>query len=286
MALGVNQTYKNYYTIRLGTLTTQHQIQSNRVTLFTNEITDIASKINFFENQKVLTLATPDNSKLAIGAKYFDLPVGFNPADSETWHSTLANGNKDTNPYYTTPCQKQLFIYKKITKAEYDNDYKSLNATDYYFVGNRQEVNGEYFAKIPYSKDAGNNYDGGNNALITGGKPAAATMAADATAITDSRILSNRLMTGEFIFMYTNDQNEIQKVGYKDLTFITESQDKTAYQETVEELEAERTNINEMQKNVQQEMQTTEVQIQAIQSMMESTDKVLQKNSESFKWGA
>lgn len=274
MALGVNQFYKNFYTVRLNSLTTQHEIQSNRVTLFTNEITDIASKINFFEGQKVLTLATPDNSKLAIGAKYFDLPPGFDPADQSTWTGD--------HPYYTTPCQKQLFIYKKVTAAEAAN-YTSGTATDYYFAGNLQTVNGEFFAKIPYSK-TGDVYNGGTS--LTGSHPAAAVMSADATSITDSRILSNRLMTGEYIFMYTNDQNKIQKVGYKDLTFVLESQDKTAYQETVEELEAERNNINEMQKSAQQEMQTTEVQIQAIQSMMESTEKVLQKNTENFKWGA
>lgn len=278
MALGVNQTYKNYYTVRLNSLTTQHQIQSNRMTLFTNEITDIASKINFFESQKVLTLATPDGSNLAIGAKYFDLPAGFDPADQDTW-----TGN---HPYYTTPCQKQLFIYKKIDATEAGN-YTSGTATDYYFAGNLQNIgtasNPEYYAKVPYSK-TGTDYNGGTS--LTGGHPAAAIMNADAAAITDARVLSNRLMTGEFIFMYTNDNNQTSKVGYKDLTFILESQDKTAYQEVVQNLEAERENINDMQKSVQEEMQTTEVQIQAIQSLMESTEKVLQKNTEKFKWGA
>jgi len=284
MALGVNQTYKNYYTVRLGSLTTQHQIQSNRITLFTNEVTDIASKINFFEGQKTLTLATPDNSKLAIGAKYFDLPKGFNAADSSTWSTIVsANGTaKDSaHPYYTTPCQKQLFIYKKITgDATEIGKYTSNTATDYHFKGNLLTENGETYAKIPYTKDASGNYDGG--ASLAG----CTTGPADATAITDSRILSNRLMTGEFKFVYTDDTGKTQTVGYKDLTFVTETQDQTAYQETVNQLEAQRTNINNMQKSVQQELQTTEVQIQAIQSMMDSTDKVLTKNTDTFKWGA
>lgn len=270
MALGVNQNYKNYYTVRLGTLTTQHQIQSNRVTLFTNEITDIASKINFFENQKVLTLVTPDNAKLAIGAKYFDLPKGFVANDETTW------GGAD-NPFYTTPCQKQIFIYRKLASSEINAGTGLPNTAAY--ASNPADFSkdsDQWYQKIPYTDGAG------KHSWETGYTPTAGAQ----SDILDSRILSNRLMTGEFILMYTNDENKIQKVGYKDLTFISESQDKTAYQETVEELEAQRNNINEMQKNVQQEMQTTEVQIQAIQSMMESTDKVLQKNTETFKWGA
>lgn len=276
MALGVNQTFKNYYTVRLGSLTTQHQIQSNRVTLFTNEITDIASKINFFENQKVLTLVTPDNSKLAINAKYFDLPANFDPADANTWGTTIVGSNGATQPYYTTPCQKQLFIYKKIDDAEVA-DFNHLTSTDYYYKGNLLNIGGQNYAKIPYTKDTSGNYTGGAD------NP---NRVVDAAALTDSRVLSNRLMTGEFILSYTDDEGVVQGLGYKDLTFITESQDQTAYQQTVQELEAQRTNINEKQKRVQQEMQTTEVQIQAIQSMMESTDKVLTKNTETFKWGA
>jgi peptidoglycan hydrolase CwlO-like protein len=93
-------------------------------------------------------------------------------------------------------------------------------------------------------------------------------------------------MTGEFTFVYRNDSGINQKLSYKDLTFVTEQEDKTAYQEQVQILEAQKEDINATQKRVQQEMTVTETQIQAIQSMMDSTDKVLQKNAETFKWGA
>ncbi|MDD3419222.1 MAG: hypothetical protein PHE78_01330 [Candidatus Gastranaerophilales bacterium] len=276
MALGVNQMYNNYYTIRLGTLSTQHQIQSNRVMLYTNEITDIANRINFFENQKVLTLATPDGSKLAIGAKYFDLPQGFDPDDSSTW------GGSD-HPYYTTPCESQIFIYKKIDATEAAK-YNKTDVNDYYYMGNLQtekDSNGAisaYYGKIPYTKDASGNYTGGTGNL---------NGPTDAANIQDSRVLSNKLMTGEYKFVYRNKESgKNEFVGYKDLTFVTESQDKTAYQEAIERLDAQKNNVNNMQVKVEQEMQTTEVEIQAIQSMMESTEKVLQKNTESFKWGA
>ncbi len=249
MALSVNQTYKNYYTMRLGTLTTQHQIQSNRIMLYTNEVTDIAQRINFFENQKVLTLATPSGDKLAINAKYFDLPNGFMANDSTTWGS---GGSK-----YTTACQKQIFIYKKAGDAEY-----AAAA-----AGSKETYNGEKFVKIPYTDTNGDGtYDNSD--------------------ISDSRILSNKLMMGEFTFVYRDDAGVNQKLSYKDLPFISEQQDKTAYQEQVQVLESQQSNINETQKRIQQEMTTTETQIQAIQSMMDSTDKVLQKNTENFKWGA
>lgn len=286
MALGVNQTFKNFYTIRLGSLTTQHEIQSNRITLFTNEISDIAQKINFFENQKVLTLATPDNSKLAISAKLFDLPANFDPADANTWGSTISGSNTAKQPYYTTACQKELFIYKNLNTTDpnsaavlaYNNttDKDAIN-----YSGNiMKDSSGHYWAKIPYVAENGANRYHTSDAAFAG------YANTDQLNILDSRILSNRLMTGEYSFVYTDDKGVTQPISYKDLIFVNESQDKTAYQETTQELEAQSHNITEMQKKVQQEMQTTEVQIQAYQSMMDSTEKVLQKNTESFKWGA
>ncbi|MEI8377422.1 MAG: hypothetical protein WCF95_02685 [bacterium] len=251
MALGVNQTYKNYYTVRLGTLTTNHQIQSNRIMLYTNEVTDIAQRINFFENQRVLTLATPNNDRLAIGAKYFDLPPTFDMNDPETWGTD--------GPKYTTPCQKQIFVYKKVATG----------------TTGAEVFDGQSYLKIPYTDNNGKHtYETGYS-----GSP-------DQQAMMDSRVFSNKLMSGEFTFVYRDDSGVNQKLGYKDLTFITEQQDQTAYQEQVQILEAERSNINNMQKNVQQEMNITETQIQAIQTMMESTEKVLTKNTETFKWGA
>lgn len=252
MSLGVNQTFQNYYTVRLGTLTTQHQIQSNRMLLYTNEVTDIAQRINFFESQKVLTLATPSGDRLAISGKYFDLPKGFVAGDSSTWG--------DGTVKYTTPCQKQIFIYKKADAS----------------TAGAELINGEYLLKIPYTDASGDHtYDSGFSAT-----------SADQTAMLDSRVLSNKLITGEYTFVYRDDQGIQQKLSYKDLTFITEQDDKTAYQEQVQILQAERENINNTQKRVQSEMMTTETEIQAIQSMMESTEKVLQKNTETFKWGA
>lgn len=256
MALGVNQTYKNYYTVRLGTLTTNHQIQSNRIMLYTNEVTDIAQRINFFENQRVLTLATPSNDRLAINAKYFDLPPDFDMNDPDTWGD---------DPKYTTPCQKQIFIYKKATDTEYDNANP----------GDKEQFNNQKYVKIPYTDV------NGKHSYETGFTPSI-----DQQATLDSRVFSNRLMSGEFTFVYRNDEGVNEKLGYQDLTFITEQQDQTAYQEQIQILEAERGNINNMQKSVQQEMNITETQIQAIQSMMESTEKVLTKNTETFKWGA
>lgn len=258
MALSVNQTFKNYYTMRLGTLSTQHQIQSNRIMLYTNEVTDIAQRINFFESQKVLTLATPSGDRLALNAKYFDLPRGFMANDPDTWGSD--------GPKYTTPCQKQIFIYNKIDDVEAAR-YTSSNANDYYYIGNLETFNGQNYGKIPYTDtDLDGTYDNPD--------------------ISDSRILSNKLMMGEFTFVYRNDSGVNQKLSYKDLTFVTEQEDKTAYQEQVQVLEAQKEDINATQKRVQQEMSVTETQIQAIQSMMDSTDKVLQKNTETFKWGA
>jgi len=249
MALGVNQMYKNYYTVRLGSLTTNHQILSNRVLLYTNEVTDIAQKINFFESQKVLTLADPSGNKLAIGAKYFDLPADFDMNDSTTW------GN---DPKYTTPCQKQIFIYKKAAnQAEYDTAQAAGNAETY---------NGQQYVKVPYDKDGSGNYTNTN--------------------ISDSRVLSNKLMTGEYTFVYRDDTGQNQKLSYKDLTFVMESEDKTAYQEQIQNLNAQSDSIHKTEKNIQQELATTETEIQAIQSMMDSTDKVLTKNTETFKWGA
>lgn len=244
MSLSVNQTYKNYYTVRLGSLTTKHQIQSNRVLLYTNEASDIAQRINFFEGQKVLALATPSGDKLAISAKYFDLPDNFDMNDPDTWGD---------DPKYTTPCQKQLFIYKKVSSGT---------------VG-EEVFDGQSYLKIPYTKNAAGDYT-----------------AAEANAITDSRVLSNRLMTGEFTFVYRNDTGINEKLSYKDLTFISDQQDKTAYQEQIQILNAQSENLHNTEKRVQQEMNITETEIQAIQSMMESTEKVLQKNTETFKWGA
>lgn len=241
MALGVNQTYKNYYTIRLGSLTTAHQIQSNRIMLYTNEVTDIAQKINFFESQKVLTLATPSGDKLAIGAKYFDLPENFDMNDTTTW------GN---DPKYTTPCQKQLYIYKKVPAGTLGEEV----------------LDGQSYLKIPYTKDGTGNYTNSD--------------------IADSRVLSNKLMTGDFTFVYRNDTGVNEKLSYKDLTFISEQQDKTAYQEQIQLLQAQSETLHSTEKSIQQEMSITETEIQAIQSMMESTEKVLTKNTETFKWSS
>jgi len=254
MALSVNQMYKNYYTIRLGTLTTQHQIQSNRILLYTNEVTDIAQRINFFENQKMLTLATPSGEKLAINATFFDLPSGFDPEDSASW---------TTDPKYMTSCQKQIYIYKKATDAEY------AAATE------KETFDGVKYIKIPYLDSSG------KHTYEDGFSPSS-----DQLNITDSRVLSSKLMNGEYTFVYNNDSGENQKISWKDLLFVSEQQDETAYQDQIQVREGQSSNINEMQKKVQQEMSITETEIQAIQNMMESTDKILQKNTETFKWGA
>lgn len=258
MALGVNQTFKNYYTVRLGSLTTQHQIQSNRITLYTNEVTDIAQRINFFEGQKVLTLATPDNSKLAIHAKYFNLPPGFDAADQNTW------GGAD-HPFYTTPCQKELYVYKKVTSGYQSTDAIGADGSHYQIINYLNKANG-YPADDP--------------------SQAVGTPTTDQLNIYDSPTLSNYLMNGSYSFVYTDDTGQKQVISYKDLMFVNESEDKTAYTEAIQKLEVERDSINRMQNKVQGEMITTETEISAIQSMMESTDKVLQKNTESFKWGA
>ena len=258
MALGVNQMYKNYYTVRLGSLTTNHQILSNRVLLYTNEVTDIAQKINFFESQKVLTLADPSGNKLAIGAKYFDLPANFDMNDSTTW------GN---DPKYTTPCQKQIFIYKKVDTFPTSGQGSA--------PGDQETYSGQKYVKIPYTDIAGKHtYEAEFNATT------------DQQAIMDSRVLSNRLMTGDYTFVYRDDTGQNQKLSYKDLTFVTESEDKTAYQEQIQNLNAQSDSIHKTEKSIQQELATTETEIQAIQSMMDSTDKVLTKNTETFKWGA
>lgn len=268
MALGVNQTYKNYYTIRLGSLTTQHQIQSNRITLYTNEVTDIAQRVNFFEGQKTLTLSTPDNSKLAISAKYFNLPAGFDPSDQNTWGGA-------NHPFYTTPCQKELFIYKKLTDAEYGGLPLGEQALCV------PSSDGAYYQKISYLYDAsGNPVDDPDDAA----DPDLTTD--DQEAIYDSNVLSNRLMSGSYSFVYMDDTMTNQLVSYKDLMFVHETEDKASYTEAIQMLEAERDNINKMQNKVQGEMTTTETEISALQSMMESTDKILQKNTETFKWGA
>lgn len=288
MALGVNQLYNNYYTMRLNSLTTQHQVQSNRILLYTNEVTDIAERINFFEGQKSLTLATPDGTQLAIGAKYFDLPSGFDASDSDTWGDSI---------YYTTPCQKQLFIYKRLTDQNEIDKYLngSTNTNDYYYVGNLQKdtTNGitTYYAKIPYTKGTDGSYDGGKSLSAdtthTGISYDAAQLAQDAADIQNSNTLSSKLMSGEYVFVYRNgDTGKNTIVDYDDLTFITLSDNQNSYQEMVERLEAERTNIDRMQTKVEQEQTTIETEIQAIQGMMESTEKVLTKNTESFKWGA
>ena len=92
-------------------------------------------------------------------------------------------------------------------------------------------------------------------------------------------------MNGQFTFMFTDDQGKLTVLPYESLMFVSEQQDQTAYQDSIDMLETQRNQIQAMQKKVQQEMSVTEVEIQAIQSLMESTDKVLPKNLETFKWG-
>lgn len=256
MSLGVNQAYTQYYQIRLGTLSTKHQTQSNRVLLYTNQISDTATRINFYEQQKVLTLATPSGENLAIKAEYFDTPVGFDPQDSDTWGD---------NVYYTTPCQKTIYVFEKTTAA----DYATLSANE------RVEDDGNYYKKIPYTHE-------GSHTISTTSDYSASVINA---GLQDSRVLSSKLMSGEYTFVYTNDDADLEAIRYQDLPFITEKEDATAYQEMTEMLEAERYNLQEMQKNVETEMQTTEVEIQAINSLLDSTEKILAKNTESFKWG-
>lgn len=261
MSLSVNQSYKHYYTVRLGSLTTKHQIQSNRIMLFTNEVTDIANRINFFENQRVLMLSTPEGKNLAIRAEYFDLPRGFDPNDSSTWGDSIK---------YTTPCQKQLFIYNKVgTKSEYplasdipNNKLIGKRASGYTI----EEVDGIWYEKLPYDKPS-------DDAKYS------------AEALNSSGVLSSNLMSGQFTFMFTDDQGKLTVLPYESLMFVSEQQDQTAYQDSIDMLETQRNQIQAMQKKVQQEMSVTEVEIQAIQSLMESTDKVLPKNLETFKWG-
>lgn len=255
MALGVNQTYKNYYTIRLGTLTTKHQIQSNRIMLFTNEVSDIANRINFFENQRVLALSTPEGKNLAIRAEYFDLPRGFDPNDSTTWGDDIK---------YTTPCQKQIFIYHKLGTYANESEAQASGLMEN-TTNSLQEIDGIWYEELPYDADENGNYT--------------------AEAFNDSRLLSSKLMSGEYTFVFDDDSNTTTVLPYESLMFISEQQDQTAYQESIERLESERNQIQSMQKKVQQEMSTTEIEIQAIQSLMESTDKVLPKNLETFKWG-
>lgn len=251
MSLSVNQAYTQYYQIRLGTLTTKHQTQSNRMLLYTNQISDTNERINFYEQQKVLVLATPSGEQLAIKAEYFDTPPGFDSNNPDTWGDKI---------YYTTPCQKQLFIYRKAEAGETadipDNDPSHPG-----------------WIIIPYEHTNVNDHESDYTA---------ATLA---YGIQDSRILSSKLASGEYTLVYTNDDFQKETIRYEDLPFIAEKQDPTAYQEMIELLEGEQFNLQEMEKKVKAEMDTTEVEIQAINALMESTEKVLSKNTESFKWG-
>lgn len=259
MSLSVNQSYKHYYTVRLGSLTTKHQIQSNRIMLFTNEVTDIANRINFFENQRVLMLSTPEGKNLAIRAEYFDLPRGFDPNDSSTWGDSIK---------YTTPCQKQLFIYNKVgTTADYPDKNAVIVRGNMKNTSNTlEEVDGIWYEKLPYDKASDDDKY-------------------STAELNNSLLLSSNLMNGQFTFMFTDDQGKLTVLPYESLMFVSEQQDQTAYQDSIDMLETQRNQIQAMQKKVQQEMSVTEVEIQAIQSLMESTDKVLPKNLETFKWG-
>lgn len=257
MSLSVNQAYAQFYEIRLGTLSTKHQTQSNRLLLYTNQVADTATRINFYEQQKVLTLATPSGEDLAIKAEYFDTPLGFDPQDSSTW------GDK---PYYTTPCQKTIYVFEKTDATT----AATLPANEVV-----QNDDGQWYKKIPYLHT-------GSHTINTTTPYRDSVIQA---GLQDSRVLSSRLMSGEYTLVYTNDDAELQTIRYQDLPFITEKEDATAYQEMVEMLEAERYNLQEKQKKVENEMQTTEIEIQAINSLLDSTEKVLNKNTESFKWG-
>lgn len=257
MSLSINQMYNQFYQIRINSLTSKHQTQSNRVLLFTNKISDTAQRINFYEQQKVLTLATPSGEQIPIKAEYFDWYAGFNPGDPSTW------GNDRVT--YATPCQKEIYIYRKATQTEYDN-------TD---EGERMDNNGQLYVRIPYE------HTGDDLANST----SPYTSEVLAYGIQDSRVLSANLMSGEYTLAYTNDEGEMSAIHYSNLPFIAEKEDAKAYQEIIEILESERHNLQKTEKKLESERQTTEMEIQALSSMMESTEKVLQKNTESFKWG-
>lgn len=251
MSLNVNQAYMQYYQIRLGTLSTKHQIQSNRVMLFSGKVMDTAKKINFYEQQKMLMMATPSGENIAIKAQYFDTPKGFDSSDPDTWGDET---------YYTTPCQKQLFIYRKADAGEIGNS--DLTDSD-----------GVEWMEIPYDHSAATSHE---DFSYSDGRM---------SALQDSTVLSGGLQTGDYTFVYRNADEELETIRYEDLPFILQKEDDTAYQEMVEFLEAERYNLQETEKSIKSEMETTEVEIQAISSLMESTEKVLNKNTESFKWG-